>query len=153
MTHEHSSAMKAGPAPQPGKKYFTVDEANRALPYVSRVVADVVAVHGQVLELRQHIESSDADAEDVANQRAYDERMERLSDLVEELQGAGVELKDFEKGLIDFPAVFEGREVLLCWHQGEDQVTHWHEVDAGFAGRQPVELLAETSTDGTEEPT
>ena len=144
MSQEHASAMKTGPSPQAGKKYFTVDEANRALGYVSRIVDDVVAAYEQVVALRRQLEAADEDTDTGDQEREYDTQMDRLSDLVDELQNAGVELKDFEKGLVDFPAVFEGREVLLCWHKGETQVDHWHEVDAGFAGRQPVEMLRET---------
>jgi hypothetical protein len=55
----------------------------------------------------------------------------------------GVELKDFERGLVDFPALHQDREVLLCWHRGEDEIAFWHELDAGFGGRQSVELLRE----------
>ncbi|MFW6059061.1 MAG: DUF2203 domain-containing protein [Phycisphaeraceae bacterium] len=150
MTNDHASAIKAGPSPQPGKKYFTVDEANRALPYVSRIVADVIATYGEVAELRHQLEADDeANARSADAEREYQGRMDRLSSLVDELQGAGVELKDFEKGLIDFPAVFEGREVLLCWHQGETTVSHWHELDAGFAGRQSVELLKESADESS----
>jgi len=141
MASEHASATKTGHTPQQGKKYFTVNEANRALPYVSRIVDDIVAAYEHVVELRQQLEATGDDEAVSDEQREYERQMERLGTLVDELQDAGVELKDFEKGLIDFPAVFESREVLLCWHQGEDAVTHWHEVDAGFAGRQDVAQL------------
>ena len=60
---------------------------------------------------------------------------------VEELQRLGIELKDPEKGLIDFPCLFEGREIYLCWKHGEDSIEHWHEIYAGFAGRQPLEKI------------
>jgi hypothetical protein len=73
--------------------------------------------------------------------------MDHLSELVDELRVVGVELKDFEKGLVDFPAVHEGREVFLCWHWGEDKVQTWHEIDAGYAGRQDVALLKQTPDD------
>ena len=150
MPRDRASATKVGPAPQPGKKYFTLEEANRALPYVSRIVGDIISTYSQVVMLRRQFESSgDAAAhpETAVTARVksldqdYDAQMERLSALVEELQAAGVELKDFEKGLTDFPAVYEGREVLLCWRHGEARVAHWHEVNAGFGERQPVKLL------------
>ncbi len=62
--------------------------------------------------------------------------------MIEELQAVGVELKDFDQLLLDFPAIHEGREICLCWHQGESSVNAWHEVGAGYAGRQDVALLA-----------
>ncbi len=115
------------------------------LPYVSRIVTDVMAAYQQVTQLRRQLEGSPESANVAQLERDYETQMQRLSDLVDELHSAGVELKDFEKGLIDFPAIFEGREVLLCWHEGEPQVDHWHEVDAGFAGRQSVALLADAA--------
>lgn len=143
MSTEKASAATAGDAPKPDKKYFSVPEANRALPYVTRVVEDVVQVYSQIVDLRHQIESPEEAGDTDALERQYEAHMDRLSELVDELHMVGVELKDFEKGLVDFPAVHEGREVLLCWHQGEDRVLHWHEVDAGFDGRQPVEQLHE----------
>jgi hypothetical protein len=58
-------------------------------------------------------------------------RVRRITDL-------GVQLKDLEKGLVDFPAWREDREVFLCWHLGEDRVRYWHDIETGFGGRQPL---------------
>ena len=120
------------------RKSFTVAEANRALPYVGRIVADIVRVYGQIVELRRRLERAEPAPGVSELERRYDAAMESLSRYIGELQEVGVELKDFEKGLVDFPSVHEGREVLLCWQRGETAITHWHELDAGFAGRRPV---------------
>lgn len=125
--------------PDSDKKYFTLELANRALPYVSRVVEDVTSVYARVIELRRGADrpgGPDTDAE-----REYDKTMDRLGELVDELHAVGVELKDFELGLVDFPCLHQGRDVLLCWKRGEAHIAHWHEVDAGLSGRQPVSLL------------
>ena len=58
----------------------------------------------------------------------------------ERLQRLGVLVKDLDRGLVDFPALREGEEVLLCWQVGEDEIAHWHGVDEGFAGRKPLPL-------------
>jgi hypothetical protein len=58
---------------------------------------------------------------------------------IREVVGQGIELKDIDRGLIDFPSPREGRVVYLCWRLGERRIRYWHEVDAGFAGRQPLE--------------
>jgi len=58
---------------------------------------------------------------------------------VERVQSYGCQLKDMEMGLIDFPAIRDGREVYLCWKLGEEQIGYWHDVEAGYAGRQPLE--------------
>jgi hypothetical protein len=63
---------------------------------------------------------------------------ERMRELQEELAQLGVELKDFFIGLIDFRSMQDGREVYLCWKLGEPDVGHWHELDAGYAGRRPI---------------
>jgi hypothetical protein len=55
------------------------------------------------------------------------------------LEEAGIVIRDIDRGLIDFPAIREDREVYLCWELGEDEITHWHELDAGYRGRQPLE--------------
>ena len=130
------------PSPEVDKRYFTVDQANRALPYVSRIIDDVISVYARIVELRRRLERhDDADTSAIKIERDYEGAMDRLGELVDELHFVGVELKDFERGLVDFPAVHEEREILLCWHRGEDEVSHWHEVDAGVGGRQSVTLL------------
>ncbi|NBC11308.1 MAG: DUF2203 family protein [Planctomycetes bacterium] len=122
---------------------FSVEEANRALPYVQRVVEDVVAVYSHIVELRRKLEDLGAGEEGLDLEHQYEDAMDRLGDLVDELHLVGVELKDFEKGLVDFPACFAGRDILLCWQRGEAGVGYWHETDAGYADRQPVEALCE----------
>jgi hypothetical protein len=127
--------------PKPGKKYFSLSEANRSLPYVSRVIEDLTACYGRVVDFRRRIESPSTRENREHLEAEYETEMDRLSELVDELQQVGVELKDFEKGLLDFPALHDGREIYLCWHRGEDKVCSWHEVDAGYAGRQDVAVL------------
>ncbi|MCE9590215.1 MAG: DUF2203 domain-containing protein [Planctomycetes bacterium] len=127
--------------PTPGKRYFTVTDANRALTYVSRIVEDLAPCYVRVLELRHRLEQPAAGDNREQVEAEYDREMDHLSDLVDELQQVGVEIKDLERCLVDFPAVFQGREIYLCWHRGETNVSHWHEVDAGFASRQDVAVL------------
>jgi hypothetical protein len=55
------------------------------------------------------------------------------------LEDAGIVLRDIDRGLVDFPAVLEGQEVYLCWELGEDEVDHWHDLDSGYRGRQPLD--------------
>ena len=121
------------------KTVFTLEHANRALPYVSRVVDDITTVYAHIIKLRR--EADQPGGPDPMAEREYEKAMDRLGELVDELHAVGVELKDFELGLVDFPAMHQGRDVLLCWKRGELQVSHWHEIDAGLSGRQPVSLL------------
>lgn len=127
---------------------YTVEDANRTLPLVRRIVSDAVRDYWRWQDkVRQY--------EDVAAQRGIDERGE-LGELAErleretealardidgyiaEIRQLGVEFKGFDTGLVDFPGEVDGKPVLLCWQLGEESVQYWHEEDAGFAGRQPL---------------
>jgi len=69
---------------------------------------------------------------------ALEAAVTEVSTCVEELTGLGVQVKDLDSGLVDFPALRDGEEVLLCWQLGEDEIGWWHTLDGGFAGRQPL---------------
>lgn len=127
--------------PRPGKKYFDLEEAKRALPYVSRVVHDLMGCYQRVVSIRRQIEYIHTRESQEQLEAQYEGAMDELGDLVDELHQVGVELKDFEKGLVDFPAIHEDREIYLCWQHGESQIQAWHETDAGLTGRQDVALL------------
>lgn len=122
---------------------FTLDMANKALPLVKRIVADIVQAHATVSGCREMMERTTA-AKDVKSvQKELDLAVARLEELVDELSNVGVEMKDYERGLVDFIGRHEGRDVYLCWKLGEERITHWHELNAGFAGRKPISLLKE----------
>ena len=129
--------------PKVGRKYFAIAEANSALPYVSRVVDDISAAYERAVDVRQRIEHPNSD--DCVDQlrEDYELLMDQLNEFIDELALVGVELKDFERGLIDFPSLYQGREIYLCWQRGEPGIEAWHEIDAGFAGRQDVAELEE----------
>ncbi len=139
----------APPNPVEAKpKFFSVDEANKALPLVKAIVGDIVRQFEVVNELKQRLASvhrdrkrptNDLYAEETAqSQNELDLQESKLADFIDELSRLGVELKGPD-GLCDFPSLRDGREVYLCWRYGENEVTHWHEKNAGFAGRQPLD--------------
>ena len=141
MQNESSSqALQAAP---PARRYFTLEQAERALVLVRRIVRDIVQRHAELLRLRDEIEdlgNSAATADAIAALRSRGERLtSALNRLHGELIEIGCELKDWTVGLVDFPALHEGREVLLCWRLDEDAIRHWHELDSGFGGRLPIE--------------
>lgn len=137
-------------------RYYTIEEANQALPLVKVIVADIVRQYGEISERKERLaqiqnsrgsknRNSDLYSEELAQVEIEIERqIEVLQGYVDEIEKLGIELKDISRGLIDFRAMLDGREVYLCWQLGEDEVSHWHELDAGFAGRQS--LLAGSST-------
>ena len=126
---------------------FTLAEANRTLPLVKRIVADIVKCHAKAAGLRQRLATlENKNSQQQQHQQTQDEldkTIEQLQEFLGELGAVGAELKDFETGLIDFVGRHDGRDVHLCWKLGEDLIAHWHELDAGFAGRKPVSTLKE----------
>lgn len=129
------------------KRRFTLEQANRSLPLVKRIVADIVRTHADAQQARQELERQPLGAghgkQLQGNQGRLESALARLEDYVDELSEVGCELKDSRVGLIDFIGRHQGRDVYLCWKLGEEKVTHWHELEAGFAGRQPVSKLDE----------
>lgn len=137
----------ANPLLESDKKFYSIDDANRALPLVRAIVSDIVSQYRRVDELQQRLSRVRRDrkrkADDVYAAELEQTRTEleaeenRLRDYVDELRKLGVELKS-EDGLCDFPSLRDGREIYLCWRLGEPQVGHWHELEAGFAGRRRI---------------
>ncbi len=130
-THDHDD----------GRKFFTIDEANRALVYLTPVTRDLMTCYVRVVDIRRRIEHPGADDSREHLEAEYETAMDQLSDLVDELHHVGVELKDFERGLIDFPAQHSGRDIFYSWEFGEQIVQTWHEVDAPFGVRQELKTL------------
>ena len=142
-----SSSSATSVKPSPTKRRFTLKEANRSLPLVSRIVADIVAAHNAATMLQAKLESSpNQQPKDAAgSERELEQKLERLQALVDELTEVGCELKDYSMGLIDFIGRHQSRDVYLCWKLGEEQIAYWHEMNAGYAGRQPVSTLKEAA--------
>jgi hypothetical protein len=91
-------------------------------------------------EARKAAEAAEQGGGGVVDGVIYAEILNELTSQMAELEGLGVQLKDFERGLVDFPSLRDGRVVLLCWQMGEgDELEWWHDVDAGFAGRTPLD--------------
>ena len=124
-------------------KTFTVQEANALLPNVRIIVGRIQRAHRQLSTYREEAKKAAEAAEQggggLTDGVAYASALTDLTLQLAELEALGVQLKDFERGLVDFPSLREGRVVLLCWQLGEgDEVEWWHDVDAGFAGRTPL---------------
>src|SRR5471032_1768641 len=124
---------------------FTVEQANRTLPLVRKIVEDVVQQHRRWREaiLELDLVASTARADDPRDRAEQLEReahslARELDGYQRELEALGIRLKDRRLGLVDFPSEMSGRHVLLCWRLSEPEVQFWHEVDSGYAGRQPL---------------
>ncbi len=137
----------AKPIVEKKRRYFTVEEANKALPLIRMILSDIVRQSRVVDDLQQRLAmvsgerrrpSNDLYTEELAQSQAELEAEEtKLTSYIEELRRLGVEFKG-PNGLCDFYSIMDGREVFLCWCLGEPEVAYWHDIDAGFAGRQPL---------------
>ena len=128
--------------------------ANRSLPLVRRIMTDIIVTHeermNRVLEYEQ-LEMQPEGAHE--RMRQLGSKLRELTEVivgyVDELEDVGVQFKGFEPGLVDFPAMLDGRPILLCWKLGEERVEYWHEIEAGYAGRQklPEHLVQDLAVD------
>ena len=128
-------------------KIFTPDEANRMLPLVSRIADDIVATYTRVQKTLEDLEAlkavEDEEVRDLQERRLEVESarlLDRFQTLIEEIEELGGTVKDYERGCIDFYGEVDGEIVYLCWQRGEDAITHWHALDAGFRDRNPIPL-------------
>ena len=129
--------------PSRPKRRFTLAQANSTLPLVKRIVGDIVRTHGLVLKYQAELERTAAGKDPAGVQGRLDEAVNHLEDYVDELSDVGCELKDYQMGLIDFVGRHQRRDVHLCWKLGEERIGYWHEINAGYAGRQPITTLKE----------
>jgi len=118
-------------------RLYTVAEANQTLPYVSAIVGEVRERYRTIQDRgRRHREGDEEDR--AALKTEIRTEAERIHACMEELEEISAELKDYDLGLVDFPAELEGRRILLCWKFGENEIGHWHEERDGYQGRHPV---------------
>lgn len=127
-------------------RFFTVDDANRMLPLVRRIAEDIASDYvawQRTLRAAEAIAAGTPSPDDAEQLRAMHAEAQRLAgDLdhcLSELAALGVECKGYVDGLVDFPAMRDGVEVRLCWRLGEPSVAHWHPIETGIAGRQPID--------------
>jgi hypothetical protein len=131
-------------------RHFTPEEANAELERVRPLVEQLVArrhEHVAALERQEELEAKIRGngggmppAELAAAGAEVEELARGLAAIVDEITALGVQVKDLDEGLVDFPALRRGETVLLCWRLGEDEIAYWHRVEDGFAGRRPLPL-------------
>lgn len=123
-------------------KYFTVEEANALLPYIIPLVEHLLHLRQRVLarheELIPVMEKGGWNSGGRAASEAAD-LFRQIEATIEAIHRTGAQVKDINVGLIDFPALRNGREVLLCWQYGEPRIAYWHSLRTGYAGRRPIE--------------
>ena len=131
-------------------KTFTLGEAQTLLPVVEALLRRAQAAGIRVAELQYEMQQLShriflsggmhIDVTVAARRRAeHDKAMQETKDTLAEIDAIGVQLKDLEQGLLDFPSLLDGKAVLLCWKIGEAAITHWHTEEEGFEGRKPID--------------
>ena len=125
-------------------QHFTLAEANALLPFIRGRMAEILEIREWLLRVRAQMEEvwdrAEANAGGrLATQVALKEL--RIEELVGEINATGAQVKDINLGLVDFPTLYEGREVLFCWQFGEPSIRYWHGTLDGYAGRQPIDEL------------
>jgi hypothetical protein len=124
-------------------KLFTVEEANAMLPSVRQLLRRLQCSRRRLSayreEAKQAAEQADQGGGGIAGGLLYARLLTNFAAEMSELETMGVQLKDFDRGLVDFPSLRDGRVVLLCWQLDEgDELEWWHDMDAGFSGRTPL---------------
>jgi hypothetical protein len=129
-------------------KTFTLSEARSLLPRMRPLMKRISAERELLKRVHPDIERARNKAELCGGSlfgETYLIHIKKFGQAVREVESLGVQIKDYDAGLIDFPCEYEGRIVLLCWKIGEEEINYWHEIEAGFAGRQ---LLTDDFNDG-----
>lgn len=137
--------MRGGDTMEQEARFFTLDEANRTLPLVARIVGDIVEAYPAFQRHLQRFHrlatavDGQADEAELATLReAIDRESDQINDFIRELHQIGCLFKGFEHGLVDFYALRGEEPIFLCWRLGEDRIRYWHGIDAGYAGREPI---------------
>jgi hypothetical protein len=145
-------------------KTFSLDEAQSLLPVLESLLKRAIEgkqsaelVENRLQELSRRIYISGGmkvDIASVARDRfEMEEHLKQVKETIAEIDAIGVQVKDLDNGLLDFPFQLDGEVVLLCWRMGEASIEHWHTIESGFQGRQPVdERFRRRSSSGTDRP-
>lgn len=131
-------------------KTFTLNEAQTLLPLVESLLLRTQAAGRKAAELEAEMQQLSqriflsgglrVDVPTVAKRRAEREKaLKEAQDTLAEIDEIGVQVKDLDQGLLDFPCLLDGETVLLCWKQGEKEIGYWHTMDGGYAGRKPLD--------------
>ena len=124
------------------EKIFTLAEARNLLPQLRSILHEISEEWARIRELHPEIQKARDSAPFDGFSKygvTYVEAVSHLMFLINQIKELGVLLKDVDKGLCDFPYMRQGRVVYLCWQLGEDSIGYWHDVETGFAGREPLD--------------
>lgn len=122
------------------RKHYSVREAKELLPQVEEWLEILVRLRDQLRKLDQLLKDQLKTGVDLGGQRVNEQArsIAKFQQALSEFRSREIQIKDLDRGLIDFPHLRDGKEAFLCWEKGEEDIGYWHELDAGFSGRKPL---------------
>lgn len=122
------------------RKHYSVEEARALLPQVRGWLERLQALRREIEQTEHRLATLVAPGHDVGGDVVHQwlRGLVAAHETFREFRVREIQIKDLDRGLVDFPAILDGREVFLCWEQGESDIEFWHDLDAGYAGRQPL---------------
>ena len=120
------------------RKHYSIEEARALLPQIRKWLGEINQVRGCLKQLDERIGQMVADGADAGGESVH-KQVRLIADLrtvLQEFERRQIQIKDLDRGLIDFPAIMGSKEVFLCWEQDEEDIEFWHDLDAGYAGRE-----------------
>ena len=123
------------------ERHFTREEANALLPRLTPLLDQLREAKDELTDTEAHEALADAAPSNGGGEegRQVGVAFLEVRRLLETIEQAGIVLRDIDRGLVDFPSLLDDREIYLCWELGEDAVAYWHDLDAGYGGREPLD--------------
>ncbi len=123
------------------ERHFSREEANALLPQLTALLSQLQEAKDELTDTEAHEALSEAAPTNGGGEQGRQVGMAFLGvrRILETVERAGIVLRDIDRGLVDFPALMDGREVYLCWELGEDEVGYWHDLEGGYGGREPLD--------------
>ena len=121
--------------------HYTVEEARALIPQLREWLTELGQLRESLKQLDERISQMLAGGADVGGDSVHAQvrMMAEVQHIIQEFENREIQIKDAERGLVDFPAIIGGREVFLCWEKDEESIEHWHDLDTGYAGRERIE--------------
>ena len=122
-------------------KHYTLEEARALLPAIREWLEQIQSIEQRLSAFDTRLGSLSSSGNDVGGEtvNAAIRLRSELNAVAQEFESREIQIKDLERGLIDFPALRDGKEIFLCWEKGEDEIEFWHDLDSGYPGRERLD--------------
>ena len=119
-------------------KHYTLEEARALLPQVRQWLVQIEQLHHRVNQLDKRLGGRLEQGEDIGGEsvNTLAKTLAEFKEALQKFRSREIQIKDLDRGLIDFPSLREGKEILLCWEKDEDDIEFWHDLESGYAGRE-----------------